>query len=363
MSEATGLVLARPAIGAYRQPVLEILSGLLDGHLTILAGDSDFEPTSRTSVDLGPALRLVRNRYLLGRRLLWQRDSWRSLVDAEVAVLELNPRILSSWAAIAVRRARGRPTVLWGHGFPRAGPQAPTDRLRRVMRRLADVVVVYTETERRDLQERQPGLVVLAAPNALYPAERIAPAPVNGSRPDSFLFVGRLVENKKPRLLLEGFIRARPDLPAGTRLVFVGDGPLRGELERAAPDDGVAFVGRVTGFEHLRDLYGRAIASVSPGAVGLAIVQSLGFGIPMALARNERHGPEVEAAQEGVNCSFFDSDSPTALAEALVHFASDRESWLARRRQIATDCARSYSADATAKGLFAAIQEARATRG
>ena len=78
---------------------------------------------------------LVRNRYLLGRRLLWQAGCSRAVVAAEVAVLELNPRVLSSWAVLLARRTLRRPTVLWGHAFPRAGREARSDRVRGLMRR------------------------------------------------------------------------------------------------------------------------------------------------------------------------------------------------------------------------------------
>ena len=45
------VVLLRPAIGDYRRPALEALNERLDGGLTVLAGEADFAPTSRT----GPA--------------------------------------------------------------------------------------------------------------------------------------------------------------------------------------------------------------------------------------------------------------------------------------------------------------------
>jgi glycosyltransferase involved in cell wall biosynthesis len=344
-------------MAGYRQPVLERLSERLDGDLLVLTGDEDFEPTSRTEIDLGPVQRRVENRYLLGRRLLWQSGCLKSLIAARVAVLELNPRMLSSWAALPARRALRRPTVLWGHAFPRAGREASTDRLRGLMRRVADVLVVYTETERRQLLELHPGARVLAAPNGIYPSTLIGPRTPGGREPDAFAYVGRLVPTKKPRLLLDAFLLAREGLPEGTRLVIAGDGPLRAELEAMAAGAGadVTFLGHVTDYDRLAELYAGAIASVSPGYVGLSIVQSLSFGVPMIVARDEPHAPEVEAAREGVNCRFVESDSPAALAAALRAFGAERGAWLERRGEIAAECARRYSADATAAGLHEAI--------
>lgn len=352
------VVLLRPAIGEYRRPVLDILGDRLDDGLRVFAGNSDFAPTSRTTTDLGGRLQLVRNQYLLGRRLLWQRGCWRQVMDADVAVLELNPRMLSSWALMLGRRIRSRPTVLWGHAWPRAGRHSRTDALRGLMRRLADVVVVYTETERSEVLELEPGARVVAAPNALYRAADIHPVQSPEAAPGGFVCVGRLVPLKKPRLLLDAFLAARSDLPAGTTLTFVGDGPLRGELERAAieTDGAVRLVGHMSGYGDLRRIFAPAIASVSPGAVGLSIIQSNAFGVPMIIARDELHGPEIEAARDGENCVFVPSDSPSALAEAMVRMASDRDLWLARRRDISAEVAARYSAEAMAERMLTAIQ-------
>jgi glycosyltransferase involved in cell wall biosynthesis len=354
------VVLLRPAIGDYRLPALELLSEHLGGGLEVLAGDSDFAPTSRTTSDLGGLLRPVRNRYVMGRRILWQGGCWHDVIAADVAVLELNPRMLSSWLMMLARRLGRRPTVLWGHAFPRAGRGARTDVLRGLMRRLADVVLVYTETERRQLLEAHPGERVLAAPNALYRAADIRPAPA--AAPGTFVSVGRLVPLKKPRLLLDAFSAARPQLPPGTTLTFVGDGPLRADLEAAA-GDGVRFLGHVVELDRLREVFGPALASVSPGAVGLSLIQSNAFGVPMIIARDERHGPEIEAARDGENAVMVPSDSPGALAEAMVRLARERDDWIARRPAISADTASRYSAEAMANRMFEAIETARASRG
>ena len=98
----------------------------------------------------GP-LTLVDNVFLWKRRLVWQRGVVRPLLAADVAILELNPRILSNWLILAGRRLRRRPTVLWGHAWSRSGARSRTDRIRDVMRRLGNVILVYTERQKQEL--------------------------------------------------------------------------------------------------------------------------------------------------------------------------------------------------------------------
>jgi glycosyltransferase involved in cell wall biosynthesis len=293
--------------------------------------------------------------FLVGRRLVWHalpRSAW----TADVVMAELNPRILSTWALLLARRLMPRRrTILWGHAWPRRGRGARTDGLRHLQRRLASSLVTYTEQQRLDLARRMPRKHIIAAPNALYRKETMAPKDPSTEATD-FVYVGRLVEQKKPRLLVEAFLAARDELPAGTRLVIVGDGPLRAELEqRCAGAPQVVFRGHVGDEDVLADIYARAIASVSPGYVGLSITQSLGFGVPMIVADDEPHSPEIEAAVEGRNAMFFTSGSVDALRHALLAVAKAREAWMARRAAISNDAAARYSVEAMVERLVTAF--------
>ena len=106
----------------------------------------------------------------------------------------------------------------------------------------------------------------------------------------------------------------------------------------------------------LSDFYGRSIASVSPGYVGLSLTQSLGFGVPMVIARDEPHSPEIEAAIEGFNCLFFAPATVEALRDAMVAIAGDADTWVARRAAIAEESRRNYSVETMTDGFVSAIE-------
>ena len=185
--------------------------------------------------------------------------------------------------------------------------------------------------------------------------------PAGGAAPATdFLYVGRLVPEKKPALLVAAFAAAAGRLPEDRRLVLVGAGPEEARLRALAGEAGlgdrVVLAGHVGDQERLRALYAAAIASVSPGYVGLSITQSLGFGVPMIHADDEPHSPEVEAAVAGFNAVPFRSDSVAALADALVAVSGERDAWAARRQAIADDCAARYSLEAMADALLAAAR-------
>jgi glycosyltransferase involved in cell wall biosynthesis len=166
------------------------------------------------------------------------------------------------------------------------------------------------------------------------------------------------VAAKKPQMLVEAFLLAASgDLPDDVRLVLAGEGPERAAIEQrcSAHPQGhrVALLGHVSPAE-MRDRYAASFVSVSPGYVGLSIVQSLSFGVPMIYMRDERHCPEIEAAVDGFNSQSLTPATPSALASALVDFAYKRAAWSERRADIAEDCGRRYSADLMAERILEA---------
>src|ERR1019366_2566983 len=117
------------------------------------------------------------------------------------------------------------------------------------------------------------------------------------------------------------------------RLVLVGRGPGREQVDVLARKRGRGRIVLAPGtFDRieLRTHYERALFTVSPGFVGLSLVQSISFGVPMLIARDESHAPEIEAAEEGVNAVLFPSDDPDALADAMVAVARDAPAWILR---------------------------------
>ena len=351
------VVVVQTIVPHYRVAFFERLAAELGPALLLASGEEDW------SRDLshvhGAPHEVVRNRFLLRRRLLWQSGVVSHALDASVAVLVLNPRIITSWAVLALRAVRGRRTLLWGHAWPRAGPTSRTDRVRHLMRRLASGLIVYTESEAEQAKKELPGRDVVAAPNALYSRADLEPG-LPERTPTDFVFVGRLNREKRPDLLVAAFRETEPQLPSDARVVFVGDGPLRPALEAAVREWGLAerivFCGHVSELEELRRVYACAIASILPGTAGLSLIQSLGFGVPVVVARGPKHGPEIDLAVEGVNALFFDEGSTSALGALLVAMAADRDVWVSRRQVISAPIRDSYTIESMVEAFIGALR-------
>jgi glycosyltransferase involved in cell wall biosynthesis len=280
------IALLQTAIADYRDAFITELSDRLDGSFLIFTGRQYFEPSTQTSAVVVALAhtRIVENWFLAARRLCWQALDWSSLLRAEVVVAELNPRIISTWFLLLLRGTAGKRTVLWGHAWSRKGSSSRSEPIRHLMRLSASGVLLYTNTQRDELIARYPKFRQKSwvAPNAIYRTAEIMPAGAGLELPRDFIYVGRLVNQKKVMLLLEAFLIFLANTNAESRLHVVGDGEERWRIEEflsSSPKrDRVVLHGHRSNLEFLRSLYSKSIASISPGYVGLSITQSFSCG-------------------------------------------------------------------------------------
>ena len=160
-------------------------------------------------------------------------------------------------------------------------------------------------------------------PQRAFPTESPAPSPDSPAPPLTIGTIGRLNEIKQQDLLLRAFARLaaqRPDV----RLLLVGEGPLRGELERLAVElrlgDRVHFAGYQPQPEqwlHKMDLF--ALTSRSEG-MPLSILEAWAAGVPVVASAV---GGVPELVEDGVTGRLFTSGDEAALAESMEALCAD----------------------------------------
>ena len=112
--------------------------------------------------------------------------------------------------------------------------------------------------------------------------------------------------------------------PARITLDIVGDGVERASLERRVQrrglSDAVTFHGEVQDDEILAELFSRAFACAVPGYVGLVVLHSFAYGVPVITPRGEPHAPEFHNLAHGRNALISDRrDFADALVEVCTH--------------------------------------------
>jgi len=214
----------------------------------------------------------------------------------------------------AVRRRLGStPLAVTNHGlYSQTAPRWVFDGYLRTLGRWtfnrADVVFCYTDEDERRLREIGVEAPVSVVANGIDET-RFTPDGPRSDRiaPEDFvvLFVGRLVEGKRPRDAIDAVARLGRDVPDAS-LVLVGDGPLRGDLERYARERGVPdrvqFLGAVP-YEDMPSVYRSADVLLLPSeAEGLprTVLEGFASEVPAVTSDLDQLVPVVEQAGETV---------------------------------------------------------------
>ncbi len=135
--------------------------------------------------------------------------------------------------------------------------------------------------------------------------------------PHLVLCPAHLRPEKGHAVLLEAIVRVRRQVP-DVRLLLVGGGPLRSELEslvtRLELEDIVTFIGPVA---DMWSWYAKAELVVVPSlseALGLAALEAMAAGLPVVAARV---GGLPEVVLDGETGLLFEAGNPVALAGAI----------------------------------------------
>lgn len=291
-----------------------------------------------------------------------------------VVSAELGARTALAAAYAAIHRV---PLVVWSYQARSAA--SASGWIRRAWRRsllARAAAVVGMGTQAREVL-RSLGVAdgaIFDAPNAhdaeafeqsrsrLVPeAERAALRAALGVRDRVALVAGRLEGAKGIAPLLEAWRALPAEARDGWTLLFVGDGPLVGAVERAAaaaPPGEIARLPAVPAGEMAR-LYAAADLLVFPSLAdpwGLVVNEALACGLPVACSRLA--GCADDLVHPGREGWLFDptdaADFRTALSSALAAPAEER----ARLGAAGRDTAKRFGPETMADGLRRAILHA-----
>jgi len=176
--------------------------------------------------------------------------------------------------------------------------------------------------------------------------------------------VGRLTSQKGFDYLIRALAGVQKSIP-DSKLLVVGDGYMRGELEALAKSEGVAARTTFTGFLNEGDLVD-AIKSSDMLAVpsrfepfGIIALEAMAAGVPVVVSRV---GGLAEIVEDDVDGLVMDPNSPHSIAKATIRLLSDRalaSRLAARAKEKVKAYTWEHSAAKTLEVYEAAIGEAR----
>lgn len=279
---------------------------------------------------------------------------------------------LTAWTAYAAAAYHGVPTVLRGEGTPPEDRHVATRAKRAALAALFDRVDAFACIGTRNRQfYREFGIEEMRLFDAPYTVdnaffrERRRELPdcgtlrsevdISQGRP-VVLFVGKLIERKRPGLLLEAFLDATN--PGDATLLFVGDGEQRHALEARARERDREGDVRFAGFVNQSQLpryYELSDTFCLPSAEenwGLVINEAMNFGLPVVATRAV--GSTEDLVDDGTG-RVVPTDDRRALADAVRDAVENSDEWR-RRGEHACERIDEWGISETADGLCEAVQ-------
>lgn len=177
------------------------------------------------------------------------------------------------------------------------------------------------------------------------------------------LFSGKLIPKKDPLALLRAVASQPTIADRPVHLVFLGDGPLRLELEQQAA---AAAPGRVhfLGFQQQEDLgavYADADMLVLPSVYeetwGLVVNEAMQFGVPCVVS--DRVGCAPDLIITGRTGAVFVHGDVGSLRDAIVSVAVSKAARAGEVHEWCRSHVSGYSIDAAADGILAAAWASR----
>lgn len=247
-----------------------------------------------------------------------------------MALRRLNPRIVQThgeaglyWGLFAARLARVPAVSLVYQNYDESSLKMLASRLmlrwaRRVIASSRDVARFFIDVF--DVPDGE----VVTIPCGIVPMPALPRRRGSAAAGPVLVTVGRLVERKGHRVLINALAIVKGRYPT-VILRVVGDGPLRGELERAAIDAGVAYAVEFTGTVYPT---GRMLASadvfVFPSLVepqGLSILEAFAARLPVVASRT---GGIPEMLDDGIDGLLATPGDPDDLASSILRMLDDR---------------------------------------
>jgi glycosyltransferase involved in cell wall biosynthesis len=260
----------------------------------------------------------------------------RAIRAGEFSVIHAHWLIPQGFIAAAVNRLQGRkriPLLCTSHGGDLFALRAPLFRLTRswLGRAVSHVTVVSRYMREVLLKEGLDPNKISVLPMGVDLKEAFTPQLHVQRSPARLIFVGRLVEKKGVRYLLEAYARLLTEFPR-LELEIVGDGPERGSLHALAVTLGLEpsaiFVGAKAPDE-LPGIYSAAAIAVIPSVVdrlgdqeglGLVTVEAMGCGCAVVASDLPAIRDVVTHAQNGLLARAGDSED---LADKLRSLVTD----------------------------------------
>ena len=336
------------------------------------AGDSDIVS------ELPFGVRTVNSYFYAGSRsLVWQ-PALKHLRQADLVIVQQGNRHLLNYLLLASRKFLNLRLAFWGHGknFQCNGNGGAMERLKAWYSRIADHWFAYTDRSKAVLRAMGvPEKRITTVYNAIDTRKLTQcyqsigdgelrdlrrKLDLKGDEPVA-IYCGHFTGYKTLNFMLDCARRVKVCCPR-FRFLLMGEGDQIQSVRQFTQQNGrwAHYVGPQYG-RRKAAFFKLACCQIMPGAVGLAVLDSLAMQTPLLTRELSSHGPEIDYLEHGVN-GIMTSPSEQAYSTGVLDFLEDKS----LQHKLIQGCSRTRDlytienmADRFARGVCAVLDRKR----
>jgi glycosyltransferase involved in cell wall biosynthesis len=297
----------------------------------------------------------------------------------KIVIHEFAIGMLSLPLMVALCKIKGIKLILYSHGYDRTKGLNPKknilDRYRLFLMKLADATVIYSYSDKSKLSNYSESNKIFVAQNTLDRAQFLAikndleqegkenlKTRLGFKHTYNLIFIGRILKEKMPELLLEIFERLNLELPTQIGIHFVGGGDIDYLQEIVVKNNwqnSIKFYGAIYDDTKTGELLFASDILIIPNYIGLSVNHAFLFNCPViTFAENNRvnHGPEIEYIVDNQTGFVIPNVSIELMANRIKHYLQDESLQSRIKNNIKRKVETELTTENMVKGFTDAIQ-------
>jgi len=278
------ILIIQPSVPYYRITFFEELALKLNEKITIL------HFSKKTSID-HPLIKEILGEYNSFYSIKTVKGIKGIIKDFNMIITVFDPHWINLFTLPF--SCKDKKIIFWGHGL---GKNKIINTVRVFLTRNCQSIITYSnDRKQRLVASGVPKEMIFVANNTIH---------ISNSQDSSknikktFLYVGRLQRRKKIDVFFRIF-KSHELGSQGYKIVLIGDGDeekkyLKDYGEKVGINEYLEFINGTSDENILRKYFLEAIYYVSPGAVGLGVLHSFAYGVPVLTMEDKAHGPEFD---------------------------------------------------------------------
>lgn len=264
-------------------------------------------------------------KFIFMNKFIFQFLPFRGLFLKKIVIFEFNIRIFSSVLLLLMRIIFKKKNILWTHGVTE-NMSIISKSIRIFFLKRATNIFVYENAGKNNLIKLGVADEMIFVLKNSINIRQIDKFIDNTQKKNRITFIGRITKEKNVNLLCKAFLNILDRIDSTIILTIIGNGEELNILKKKFDNSRIKFIGYLAEEEKISYYLNQTLFTVSPDYLGLAIVHSFSYSVPILVNKypKQQHSPEIELLQNNKNGWYFNG-SQKDLENQIIKFLNKKK--------------------------------------